>query len=242
MSGILVVYRRELRAYFNTPIAAIFLAILVAILSFLFFEHRPFFAFEIAEMRSFFGTMPMVLLIFAPTITMRLWSDEMRVGTAEVLSTLPLPVRDVVLGKYFAALTVLAASLLLTAGIPLSVGWLGDPDWGPIIGGYVGSFLLGAYYIALGCWASSLSENQVISMLIGILLGVVVTLVLGPGFANILAGESNTLAMWVERLGVQSHFNSIERGVLALSDIAYFAAGSVFFLALNVFQVEWKRY
>jgi len=133
-------------------------------------------------------------------------------------------------------------SLLATAGIPLAIGWLGRPDWGPILGGYVGSFLLGSFYVALGCWTSSLSENQIISMLIGIFLGVILTAVLSPNFANYVAAQNDPLARAIEGIGVVSHFDSIERGVIALSDVVYFVSGSLLFLALNVFTVEWKRY
>ncbi len=242
MTGVGVVYRRELKAYFNTPIAAIFIAFLVLFLSFWLFLYKPFFAFERAEMRSLFAVMPWALLVFAPAITMRLWSDEFRVGTAEVLSTFPLHTRDIVLGKYLAALSVLGASLLCTAGIPLAIGLLGEPDWGPIIGGYAGCLFIGAFFVAIGCFASSLSQNQVIAMLVGVFLGIIFTLVLSPMFAAILAAKSPALARLVEQAGVISHFDSIERGVLALSDVAYFVAGSVLFLALNTFNVEWKKY
>ncbi len=242
MKAIFTVYRRELKAYFDTPIAAIFIAILVGILSYFLFKGSLFFANEVAEMRTFFRQMPLVMMVFAPVITMRLWADEFRVGTSEILGSLPMRTRSLVLGKYFAALTVLAAALVCTVGVPIAIGQLGNPDWGPIIGGYIGSFLLGAFFIALGCWASSLSENQVISMLIGVFVGVVFTFILGPTLAAIVSGESPTMAQWIEGFSVITHFDSIERGVLALSDVTYFLAGAIFFLALNVLQVEWKRY
>ena len=241
MSGVGTIYRRELKAYFDTPIAAIFIAILVGLLSYFLFQDSLFFARERAEMRIFFRQIPAVLMVFAPVITMRLWADEFRVGTAEVLGSLPIGTGSAVLGKYLAALTVLAAALVCTAGVPLSIARLGEPDWGPIIGGYLGSFLLGGFFIALGCWTSSLSENQVISMLIAVFVGVIFTFVLTPKLAAVIASESVTLARTLEGLGVGSHFASIERGVLALRDVTYFVAGAVFFLALNVFQVESKR-
>ena len=242
MSATLTVYRRELKAYFDTPIAAIFIAMLVGLLSYFLFKDSLFFARERAEMRTFFQQMPLMMMVFAPVITMRLWADEFRVGTAEILQSMPMRTRSLVFGKYLAALTVLAAALIATAGVPIAISQLGNPDWGPILGGYLGSFFLGAFFVAVGCWASSLSENQVISMLIGVLVGVVFTLVLTPKLGAILSGESPGLARWVESLGVIAHFDSIERGVLALSDAVYFAAGSVFFLALNVFQVERRRF
>ncbi|MGA1203041.1 MAG: ABC transporter permease subunit [Planctomycetota bacterium] len=241
MSGTLAIYRRELKAYFDTPIAAIFIAILVGLLSYFLFKDSLFFVRERAEMRIFFRQIPAVLMVFAPVITMRLWADEYRVGTAEILGSLPISTRSLVLGKYLAALTVLAAALVCTIGVPISIARLGEPDWGPIIGGYIGSFLLGSFFIALGCWTSSLSENQVISMLIAVLVGVIFTFILTPRLAAVIAGESATLARAVEGLGVTSHFDSIERGVLALRDVSYFLLGTLFFLTLNAFQVESRR-
>jgi ABC-2 type transport system permease protein len=212
MSGTLAIYRRELKAYFDTPIAAIFIAILVGLLSYFLFKDSLFFVRERAEMRIFFRQIPAVLMVFAPVITMRLWADEYRVGTAEILGSLPISTRSLVLGKYLAALTVLAAALVCTIGVPISIARLGEPDWGPIIGGYIGSFLLGSFFIALGCWTSSLSENQVISMLIAVLVGVIFTFILTPRLAAVIAGESATLARAVEGLGVTSHFDSIVPG------------------------------
>ena len=122
-----VIYRRELQAYFNTPIAYIFMAILLLFVSFIFFKFQPFFAIEMADMRTFFDLLPYTLFVFAPAITMRLWSEELRIGTSEILLTLPFKVWEIVLGKFLAAYTVLLVSLLLTTGIPLSIAALGDP-------------------------------------------------------------------------------------------------------------------
>jgi ABC-2 type transport system permease protein len=240
MSGIGVVYRRELKAYFDTPIAAIFIAILVLFMSYwVFFQLPNLFLADRAEMRKAFQVMPWVLLFFAPAITMRVWSDEFRVGTADVLSTLPLRSRDVVIGKYLAAVSVIAASLFFTAAIPLAIEWLGDPDWGPIIGGYAGSLLAGAFFAAIGCFASALNQNQVIAMLIGWSVGLFFLLALPELSLHV---ESDVLARAIGQLGVQEHFERIERGVISLADLVYFAAGSALFLALNSFAVEWKRY
>ncbi len=242
MSAVGTVYRREVTSYFTTPIAYVFIPIQLAILSFFFFQFSPFFAAERAEMREFFALMPLMLFIFAPAVTMRLWSEELRVGTSEILLTLPMRLRDVVIAKFLAAFTVLCASLVLTGGIPLTLAWLGSPDWGPVIGGYAGTLLAGSMFIALGCWVSALSENQVVSLLIGVAAGLILVLVCSPGFAAYLSGSNPNLARIVEELGVISHFSSVERGVIALSDIVYFFSGTVFFLALTITTIEAKRY
>jgi ABC-2 type transport system permease protein len=243
MKSILIIARRECGAYFGTPIAWIFIALQIAILSFFFFQFSPFFIIESADMRVWFGLTPFMLMVFAPAVTMRLWSEEMRTGTTEVLLSLPIRVTDLVIGKWLAALIVLLASVVCSFGIPLTIAWLAvsPVDWGPIIGGYLGTILSGMLFLALGCWVSALSRNQVVSMLVGVFVGIVLVLVLSPDFAMYLSGTYPAVSRVVESLGVQTHFRAIERGVLAISDVVYFLSGSLFFLALTVFQVEMKR-
>lgn len=242
MSAVGTVYRREVKQYFTTPTAYAFITFQLAVLAFFFFQFSTFFAVERAEMREFFALMPLMLFIFAPAVTMRLWAEELRIGTSEILLTLPMRLRDVVIAKFLAAFTVLCASLVLTGGIPLTLAWLGNPDWGPVIGGYAGTVLAGSMFIALGCWASAMSENQLVSLLIGVAVGLILVLVCSPGFAAYLSGSYPALSQIVEELGVLSHFSSIERGVIALSDVVYFISGTVLFLALTITTIEAKRY
>ena len=243
MKSIFIITRRECGSYFGTPIAWIFIAMQIAILSFFFFQFSPFFVIESADMRVWFGLTPFMLMVFAPAVTMRLWSEELRTGTTEVLLSLPVRVQDLVVGKWLAAVVVLLASVVCSFGIPLTIFWLAASpvDWGPIIGGYLGTILAGMMFLALGCWVSALSRNQVVSLLVGVFVGIILILVLSPDFAASLSGTYPALSRVVESFGVQSHFRSIERGVLAVSDVVYFLSGSLFFLALTVFQVELKR-
>ncbi|RTZ93611.1 MAG: hypothetical protein DSY81_10965 [Bacillota bacterium] len=243
MKDILIVARRECGAYFQTPIAWIFIALQIAILSFFFFLYSPFFIIESADMRVWFGLMPFTLMVFAPAVTMRLWSEELRTGSTEVLLSLPVKVVNLVIGKWLASVVVLLASVICSLGIPATISYLAASpiDWGPIIGGYIGTVLAGMMFLALGCWVSALSRNQVVSLLVGVTAGIVLVLALSPDFASFISGTNETLARIVESLGVQSHFRSIERGVLAISDVVYFLSGSCFFLALTVFQVELKK-
>ncbi|HIC22456.1 MAG TPA: hypothetical protein EYO84_03440 [Planctomycetes bacterium] len=243
MKSILTITRRECGAYFGTPIAWIFIALQIAILSFFFFQFSPFFVIESADMRVWFGLTPFMLMVFAPAVTMRLWSEELRTGSTEVLLSLPIRVPELVIGKWLAAVIVLVASVVFSFGIPLTIAWLAvsPVDWGPIIGGYLGTILSGMLFLALGCWVSALSQNQVISLLVGVFAGIVLVLVLSPDFAMYLSGTNPTIARVVESFGIQSHFRAIERGVLAISDVVYFLSGSLFFLAMTVFQIEMKR-
>ena len=187
--------------------------------------------------------MPFTLMVFAPAVTMRLWSEELRTGSTEVLLSLPVKVMNLVIGKWLASVVVLLASVICSLGIPATISYLAASpiDWGPIIGGYIGTMLAGMMFLALGCWVSALSHNQVVSLLVGVTAGIVLVLALSPDFASFISGTNETLARIVESLGVQSHFRSIERGVLAISDVVYFLSGSCFFLALTVFQVELKK-
>ncbi|MCA8960577.1 MAG: ABC transporter permease [Planctomycetes bacterium] len=242
MTRIAIVFKRELASYFNTPIAYIFLAILLGLQGFFFFIASPFFALERAEMRSFFALMPISLFIFAPAVTMRLWSEELRVGTAEILLTLPYKVYELVVGKFLAAYFVLGLALVLSFGIPLGIAWFGDPDWGPIIGGYLGSFLMGGMFLALGAFISSLTQNQVVALLVAVSIGALLVIGLGPQTVAIVSTSYPSLGSFMEAAGVASHFDSVERGVLALSDVVYFVGGMVFFLALNILFVQSKRY
>ncbi|MEM7260449.1 MAG: ABC transporter permease [Planctomycetota bacterium] len=242
MSGTYTIFRRELKSYFNTPIAYIFVAILLGLQGFLFFFMNPFFALDRAEMRGFFGWMPTVLFDFGPAVTMRLWSEELRVGTSEILLTLPYRVHELVIGKFLAALVVLLVALAFCSGIPLTVGYFGSPDWDPIIGGYVGTALMGAMFLSLGAAVSSLTENQVVALLIGIVVGAFLVFGLSPQTAALISTANPSLGESVEAFGVLAHFDAVERGVLALGDLLYFVGGTVFFLALNVFFVHSKRY
>ncbi len=243
MSSILVVMRRECGAYFHTPIAWIFIALQMAIMSFFFFQYSPFFIIESADMRVWFGLTPFMMMVFAPAVTMRLWSEEIRTGSTEVLLSLPVESRDLVIGKWLAAVVVLLASVAASLGIPATLGWLASSpvDWGPIIGGYIGTVLAGMMFLALGCWVSALSSNQVVSLLVGVTVGILLVLALSPDFASYVSSSQPVLARVIESLGVQSHFQAIERGVLALSDVVYFLSGTTLFLTLCVFQVELRK-
>ena len=124
-------------------------------------------------MRVWFGLTPFMMMVFAPAVTMRLWSEEIRTGSTEVLLSLPVKSRDLVIGKWLAAVIVLVASVAASLGIPAALSWLAASpvDWGPIMGGYIGTVLAGMMFLALGCWVSALSSNQVVSLLVGVTVG-----------------------------------------------------------------------
>lgn len=243
MKKLLVIYRRELAAYFNTPIAYIFLPIFIGFLALFFLKlGYPFFLAGSADMRAFFGIMPWALFIFAPALTLRLWSDELRIGTAEILLTLPYEVWQLVLGKFLAASTVLAVSLVLTAGVPFAVAYAGDPDWGPIVAGYLGALLAGSLFVALGAFVSSMTQNQVIALLVSLLVSVLLVLAFSDRVTIYFPPGLRWLGAIVEGIGVGTHFTSFERGTVELRDVVYFITATMFFIALNIFRVAARRY
>ena len=242
MSGIAVIFRRELKGYFDTPIAYIFIAVLLGLSSFFFFFFTPFFAIGQADMRGFFGLLPFSFFLFAPAVTMRLWSEELRVGTAEILLTLPLKPYELVVGKFLASVAVLVVALMFSAGIPFGIAFMGSPDLGPILGGYLGAFLMGCFFLALGCFVSSLTPNQVVALLVGIVIGLAAVLVFSRQTVAYLGVESPGLSRFIQEIGVLDHFESFMRGIISLGDVIYFVGGTAFFLILTVAAVQSRRY
>ncbi|MBC8330280.1 MAG: ABC transporter permease [Planctomycetes bacterium] len=235
----LVIARRELLAAFDSPVAYLVLALVPALTAAFFFVLGGFFQQGVATLRDWFAFLPLLLIPVAPALTMRLWSEEFRSGTEELLATYPFRLRDLVLGKFLGAWGLLAVALGFTLGAPLTVAQLGDLDWGPVLGGYLGALLLGGACIAVGAFFSSCTRNQVVAWL----LGVVVLL----GF-NLLAPAATAAAM-PERLGrvlwsldFGRRFADIARGVIALEDVVFYGVVTALFLCLNGLRLEARRW
>ncbi len=237
MTNIFSVMRKEIRSYWNSPIAYIYVTVFLALVSWLFFEN--FFLQGQASLREFFGLLPMAFVLFIPAITMRLWAEEKKLGTIELLMTLPLRDHEVVLGKFFAAFLFLAISILLSLPLAIIVGALGNPDPGPIIGGYIGSLLMGAAFLAMGIFFSGLTENQIIALIISFVVAILLLLL---DSTVILSRLPQSIAPAVDFLGIRSHFESIERGVVDSRDVLYFASITFFFLFLNVKAIESRKW
>ena len=222
MSGFCAVFKRELKGYFATPVAYVFLVIFLFFAGYLPFRDG-FFEMRQADLRLFFNALPLLFVFMVPSAAMRLWAEERRSGSIELLLTLPITVCQAVLGKFFAAWCFLGIALLMTLPLPLTAAYLGEPDVGQIVTGYIGALLMAGGFLAIGSFFSALTKNQVISFI----LSVVACAVL------VFAGNSTTLdylsltvspAMVnvVEGLSFQTHFESIARGVIEFNDIAYF--------------------
>jgi len=228
MRNILTISRREVSAYFNSPIAYIFMILFIFILSFLFFVFFPFFSQTNPDLRNFFFWFPWVLSIFIPAVTMRLWSEERRSGTIELLMTWPLQAWEVVVGKYLAGLFVIAISLILTLVVPMSLSSVTSLEWGVVFTSYLGALLISSVYIALGAWASTLTNNQIVSLLIAIAFSLVMVGIGYPPvvkFLNALPGLGNFIGWF----GTDSHFREFSKGLINPVGLIYGFSLTVFF-------------
>ncbi|MFW6223453.1 MAG: ABC transporter permease subunit [Spirochaetota bacterium] len=230
MKSILTVARKELSAYFNSPIAYIVVVFFLAFTSSWFFYIQQFLARDVASMRGYFGILPVVFVILMPAITMRSWAEESKLGTAEVLLTLPFTEAQIVVGKFLGALSLLALMLVLTLPVPLTIRPLGDFATGQIIGQYIGSLLLGAAAISVGLFVSSLSQNQITSFILGVFVLLALTLV---NQVNVVMNLPRRLGDLLNQLSLNYHFRSFEKGILDSRDLAYYLLLAFLFLYLN---------
>ncbi|MCK6473571.1 MAG: ABC transporter permease [Planctomycetes bacterium] len=241
--------RRELGAYFSTPVGYVFVIFFLLISCFFFVSNL--FVDGIAEMRTFFGLLPMLYLFFVPAIAMRLWAEERKLGTLELLMTFPIRTWQAVLAKFLAGMIFLGVSLALTAHLPLTLQFFlrpenaPGPDWGPILGGYLGALALGMVYFSAGAFASSLTGDQIVAFVAGFSINAVLFLLAYPPLLGWVKDASpvsgSALAAVVERFGVLYHYDSVSRGVVDSRDIVYALAVTGFFLFLNVLVIERRR-
>lgn len=236
---VLVLARREWRAAFETPVAYVFLALFPAVAALFFFVLSDFFVEGRASLRAFFSHLPGLLVFAAPAATMRQWAEERRGGTEELLLTYPFRVADLVLGKFLAAFGLLLLALALTGGVPLTVAALGDLDWGPVIGGYVGTALLAAACVAVGLFFSACTRNQIVAWILAAAALFAANAVGAAATATAIPPAFGRLLLALD-FGV--HFQSIARGVLDARDVAFYLAVTAWFLCLNGLMVEARRW
>lgn len=231
------VYSREINNYFNTPIGYVFLTIFSLLINFLFLYLPSFWNANDASMTNFFSWMRIVYLFFIPAITMRLWAEEKKTGTIEVLFTLPYRTMETILGKYFSALSFLGFALMSTIFVPISLGVISSPDWMLIIGGYLGLIMLGASYIALGLFISWLTQDQIIAFLITIAACFLFFIMGYPMFLQL----TGVLGPVIAYSSVSWHFDSLARGMFDTRDILYFLTFISLFIYLNYYSIENKK-
>lgn len=231
--------RKELRLFFASPIGYLFLAAFLAITLFVFFWGEAFFARNIADVRPMFEWMPVLLIFLCAALTMRMWSEERRTGTLEFVNTLPVSAWEFVLGKFFACWILLAVALLLTLPLPLTVAFIADLDWGPVVAGYVAAMLLGGAYLAIGLFVSARTDSQIVSLILASFVAGLFYLAGSPVLTNLVGGG------WAELLrgiGTGARFESITRGVLDVRDLYYYVSLLAVFLTLNVYALEVQRW
>jgi ABC-2 type transport system permease protein len=231
-----VIAWKEFRSYFSSPIAYVVLLTFVALANWFFF--RLFFITRQADMRMLFTIMPWFLLFLVPAIAMGKWAEERKLGTMELLLTLPVSDRAVVMGKFWGSLALIAVALMLTLPLPLTVSLLGQMDWGPVVGGYIGLLLMAAAYLAIGLFVSSLTQNQIVAFIVSIVACFTLYILSEP---IVTAALPTGVAMIAEYVGASAHFESIGRGVIDSRDLIYYISVIGFFLWCNWRVVHTRR-
>jgi ABC-2 type transport system permease protein len=235
MTPALVISRREIRTYFNSPVAYIVVPVFVIITGYLFFTQL--FLEKQADMRGFFNIMPLLFMFMIPAITMRLLADEKASGTLELLITMPVRDSEVVIGKFLAAMALLCTAIGLTLVFAITVKSLGPLDRGPTIGGYLGLVLMGGAYVSIGVMASALTRNSIVSFIVAFAIS----------FALYLLGRltqflPQALQKLVAYLSIDGHFENIGRGVIDTRDVIYYFSVMVVCLLIATLSLESRRW
>jgi ABC-2 type transport system permease protein len=224
-ANIKAVMKRELGGYFTSPIAYVFLVIFLLLTGFFTFTVGNFFERAEASLVSFFTWHPWLYLFLVPAVGMRLWSEERRLGTLELLLTLPITTWQAIVGKFLASWVFLALALILTFPVIITVNWLGDPDNGVIIAGYVGSLLLAGAYLAISCMTSAMTRNQVISFILSVMICLFLILAGYTPVTDLLTRfASPVVVQTIAAFSVMTHFEGFQRGVLDTRDVVFFAS------------------
>ena len=239
MSQIRPLFKREFLGYFRSPVAYVFLVVfLMASVGLAFFVGQ-FFRANQASLESFFVFHPWLFLFLIPAVGMRLWSEEKRSGTVELLFTLPLTTLDAVLGKFLAAWAFLAVAILLSFPMAITVGYLGDPDWGVIASGYLGSILMAGAYLGVCSLTSALTKNQVISFVLSVLACLVLVFL---GWSVFNGALSAVLPVWavdlIANFSFVTHFDAFTKGIIDPKDVVFFLSLTGLTLFLNVVALE----
>ncbi len=229
------ILRKELALFFGSPIAYLFLLAYLGVTLFIFFWGEAFFARNIADVRPMFEWLPILLVFLAAALTMRMWSDERRVGTLEFVVTVPTSAWQFALGKFLACWALLAVALALTLPLAVTVAVIGDLDWGPVFAGYVAALLLGAAYLSIGLFVSAKTDNQIVALILATFSCGAFYLIGSPFISELFDNEVGDV---LRALGTGSRFESITRGVLDLRDLYYYVSIIGVFLALNVYAIE----
>ncbi|HUN40439.1 MAG TPA: ABC transporter permease subunit [Acetobacteraceae bacterium] len=238
MRNTFIIAGRELGGYFSTPVATVFIVIFLILQGALTFNLGDFFSRGQADLVPFFTFIPWVFLLLVPAITMRLWAEERRLGTIELLLTLPITQTQAVLGKFLAAWAFCAIALVLTFPFIITVNILGSPDNGVIASGYVGSLFVAGAFLAVGSAMSALTRNQVIAFVLGVAVCFVFAVASYPVVTDFLSRNTPILADIARHIAVIDRFDDFTRGLISVSDLIFFATFIGFWLYVNAVLLD----
>lgn len=240
--AVLNVMRRELAGYFSTPVAWVFIVIFLVMSGVFTFYLGSFYERGIADLQPFFQFHPWLYLFLVPAIGMRLWAEERRSGTVELLLTLPLSTWQAVLGKFLAAWFFVGLALILTFPVWITVNYLGNPDNGVIISAYIGSWLMAGGFLAIGSCMSALTQNQVVAFILSVVVCFGFLLSGLPMVMNLFAGWApQALLDAIADFSFLSHFAAISKGVIDIRDLVYFGLVMMFWLVANTILLEIRK-
>jgi len=234
-SNVGTIFKKELRSYFNSAVAYVVIVVFLAIVGWMYTSSM--FLINVASLRMMFELIPLVFLFVVPAVTMRLLSEEKKSGTIELLTTKPLHDWEIVLGKFLAAWVLIGLALLPTLVYYFTVAFLGAIDNGPVIGGYVGLLFMAGVYVAIGLLSSSLTENQIVAFIVGLMFMFVFYMM-----DKVLLFVPDVMTSVVEYPGIDYHFSNIARGVIDSRDIVYFCSLLGFTLYLSVVSLERRKW
>ncbi len=242
MRNIAIIAKREIKGYFTTPLAYIFIVIFLALTGAFAFYVGGFFSREQASLVTFFMYHPWLYLVLIPAIAMRLWAEERKTGTIEILMTLPVSTSEAVLGKYLAAWGFVGIALALTFPMWITVNYLGDPDNGVIFAGYLGSFLMAGAFLAIGSCISALTKNQVIAFIVAATVCFLFTM---SGLELVLSffrlWTPDVVVRTIASMSFLTHFAAVMKGVIDLRDIIFFASLIAFWLFANIIVIDLRK-
>ena len=242
MNGLLTIFKRELKAYFATPVAYVFIVIFLVLVGVFTFYVGGFYERAQADLDPFLQFHPWLYMFLLPAISMRLWSEERKAGTLELLLTLPISLAASVLGKFLAAWCFTAVALAGTVPIWITVNYLGDPDNTVIAGGYLGSLLMAGGFLAIGSCISALTKNQVVAFVISFVICFAFNL---SGYPMVIvifsAWAPQAIVDVISSFSFLTHFNAIQKGVIDIRDLIFFASLIAFWLYANILAIEMNK-
>ena len=242
MKSIITIAKRELTGYFASPVAFVFIVIFLILSGFFSFMVGGFFERGQASLESFFAWHPWLYLFLVPAVGMRMWSEERRLGTIELLLTMPVTPWQAIVGKFIASWAVVALALVLTFPMWITVNYLGNPDNGVILAGYVGSFLMGGAYLSITAMTSAMTRNQVVAFIVSVVLSLFLILAGYPPVTNMLVSWAKPwIVEAIASFSVMTHFEGLQKGVLDSRDILYFLSVIGFSLLSTIVIVRTHR-